>query len=123
MVFHYNPGISYDRYPAHGTVAAKNLRQEAIQKQRQTESDFMIARALQEEMDQQEAVALFQQEEHAQENRVSGIPRFANGNGRLNSTPNLRPGSIQHNRPAQPQRERSSSRNPEDVNEYEAISL
>ena len=119
MVMKDNLGISYERYPAHGTVASKNLRQEALQKQRQTESDMMIARALQEELDQQEAVALFQQEEHAQSNGFHGIPSFSNGHGRLNSTPHLRPGSIQHNRPAHPQRERSSSRNREDVNEYE----
>ena len=79
----------------------------------------MIAQALQEEMDQQEALGLALEEERAANQGLAiDQPNFPNRQGRLNSTPHLRPATNQNNRPPQDFGQ-PNSRARSDVNEYE----
>lgn len=112
-------GISYERYPVHGTKQAKELTKTSLEKQKATENDHFIAKALQEELDRQEAMNLFHEEENLQfSNEVPVYPSFGNRQARLNSTPNLRTATVQNNRPI-PHGGQSGNQEDLGVNEYE----
>ena len=99
MVSFSKLGISYERYPLHGSEAAKELNRATLQRQKSVDNDFLIAKALQEETDHELALEMAQQED-ASKSSSPAFPTFANRNGRLNSSPHLRFGQVRNNRPS-----------------------